>query len=118
MAKATICGVMGRRTRGSGRKTKLMGSALMFGLMAGSLLATGKTTICTARVSTLGRTGASMTGSIKMIGSMGLGCTFGKTVVLMKAFGRMASSTEKAYIDNRICQIAEGVGRMANELNG
>jgi len=72
----------------------------MSGLMAESTKESGRTTICTEKESTLGKTVASTKVSTSMTENMALESTPGRMDANMKVTGTMASSTVKEFTAN------------------
>lgn len=78
----------------------------------------GKTIICTAQVSILGKMDENMTASTIWTRNTDLEFTFGQMDEDTKEIGLMESSTEKENISFQMEQLKLEYGRKENELDG
>lgn len=86
--------------------------------MEGSTKEVGKTIICTAQVSILGKMDENMTESTIWTRNTDLVFTFGQMDEDTKEIGLMESSTEKENISFQMEQLKLEYGRKENELDG
>merc|ERR1719198_2415763 len=98
-------------------RTKSTVGEFTSGPMAESTTENGKKIICTARVSTPGRTVVCMKETTKMIASTATASTHGMTASSTRAGGRMESNMAKASIERTVA-IEEVFGKTARESNG
>jgi len=86
--------------------------------MEGSMKEAGKTIICTAQVSILGKMDENMMASTIWTRNTDLEFTFGQMDEDTKETGLMESSTEKENISSQMEQLKQEFGRKENELDG
>jgi hypothetical protein len=86
--------------------------------MEGSMKEVGKTIICMAQVSILGKMDENMTASTIWTRNTDLEFTFGQMDEDTKEIGLMESSTEKENISFQMEQLKLEYGRKENELDG